>query len=367
MNQDELIKKLALLFLPNFGHKRIKSILAHLDSVEDFFSVKKQTLKKIPNIGENLIRSLNRDQALRSAEQYLPYFEKNPDIQIHFYQDENYSYKLKECDDAPILLFSKGKLNINSTKSVAIVGTRNASSYGKMLCHQLIEGFKGRDVQIVSGLAFGIDILAHQLCVMNEIETVAVLGHGLDRIYPFEHKKIAYNMLENGGLLTEFLPGTIPDKENFPMRNRIVAGMCDATIVIESGAKGGSLITAELAFDYNREVFAFPGEVNKTQSMGCNNLIKKNKAHLITSVKDVFEILNWNKNPVSKQKDLPLFSLDESELKIMNFFTTKSELYYDELFLLSSFGHSSLNETLFHLEMKGFLKSLPGKKYKVLN
>lgn len=368
MKNSNLQQQIALTLIPNFGSKRIRTILNYVESVDEFFKLKKQVLKKIPGIGETLIRQLNRDLALKLAEPYLEYLEKNKNFKTHFFTDESYPKRLNECIDAPLILYSQGNMEMNPSKAVAIVGTRNATSYGKQICEEFIESLVSKNILVLSGLAYGIDICVHQLCVKNKIQTIGVLGHGLDLIYPSQHKKTAEEMLALGGLLTEFLPGIKPDRENFPMRNRIVAGMSDATIVIESGTKGGSLITADLANDYNREVFAFPGDISRQYSKGCNDLIKNNKAHLITSSSDLFKLMEWeslnNKNKTIKRD---LFSgLNEIETKIMSCFKEKIEISYDYIIQQTKITFSELSSNLLNLEFNGVLKCFPGKNYRVL-
>jgi DNA processing protein len=247
------------------------------------------------------------------------------------------------------------------------VGTRNATDYGREICEELIESFSKTDIQVVSGMAYGIDICAHSACLKNNIQTVGVLGHGLDRIYPSIHRRIAEGMLENGGLLSEFLPGTKPDKENFPMRNRIVAGMSDATIVIESKVSGGSLITADLAFDYNKDVFAFPGNVGQTYSAGCNLLIQKNKAHLITNGSDFLNFMGWQSAGGVNQKAqiTVLQELTEEEKRVIECLDS-SALHIDLLALNLKMPISRISVILLTMELKGLIRSLPGNKYGVV-
>ena len=310
---------------------------------------------------------MNRDLALKLAEPFAEYFLKSS-FQTHFFQNENFPKRLNECIDAPLLLFSSGEMDFNVPKVVAIVGTRNASDYGKQICEELIQSFIGKNILVVSGLAYGIDIFVHQLCVKYNIQTIGVLGHGLDRLYPSLHAKTAKEMQKNGGLLTEFLPGTNPDRENFPMRNRIVAGMCDATIVVESGIKGGSLITAELANDYNKDVFAFPGDITKEFSKGCNFLIQKDKAHLITGSKDFFKLMNWEDSTKKETIQFDLFTdLSGDEKLILSKFKTKSENSFDEIMYLTNLPFSKLSSSLLNLEFSGILKSYPGKIYKLIS
>jgi DNA processing protein len=359
-----LIEEIALTLLPNFGPRKVRTILQHF-AVEEFFSVTKNRLKEIPGIGEKTLIHLNRNEAIQKAKEYVNYFGKN-EISTVFYQSDEFPYRLNQCEDAPILLFKKGKIHYNEPKVISIVGTRNATSYGKRCIDEFLVGLIDQNVLVVSGLAYGIDVYAHQKCIELGIQTVGVLGHGLDRIYPAIHKSIAEKMLLNGGLISEFLPGTLPDREHFPMRNRIVAGMCDATIVIESGLKGGSMITAELANDYSRDVFAFPGNVENEYSKGCNLLIKNQKAHLITSSKDFIKWMNWgDKNEkVLIQKSLFL-NLTKEEQFILDIIQTKKEISLDVLSLKTEMNSSKLCGLLLKLELEGIVQQLPGMRYKI--
>ena len=355
--------QIALTLLTGGGKKKIRKILAHFEDSTEFFKATKHRLKTIPGVGEKFLQQLDRNNALKEAEKYTVFFDKHK-IQTLFYTDDEFPYRLNQCDDAPILVFKKGIMTCNSPRVVSIVGTRNASSYGKKICEELIHSFVGKNILVVSGLAYGIDIYAHKLCTELGIQTIGVLGHGLDRIYPHVHQPIAQKMLENGGLLTEFLPGSNPDRENFPMRNRIVAGMCDATIVIESGERGGSLITAELANDYARDVFAFPGDITREYSKGCNYLIQKNKAHLITSSEDFFEMMDWKDTPKIDNKQLQLFAdLDEQEQKIVSLLKESQEVSLDVLAIKTEIPVRLMSGILLGLELKGVVKALPGKRF----
>ena len=355
--------QIALTLLTGGGKKKIRKILAHFEDGADFFKASKHRLKTIPGIGEKFLQQLDRNTALREAEKYTKYFEQHR-IETLFYKDDAFPYRLNQCDDAPVLMYKTGKMTCNASRLVSIVGTRNASNYGRKLCEELVHSFVGKDIVVVSGLAYGIDIYAHKLCTELGIQTIGVLGHGLDRIYPQAHTPIAQKMLENGGLLTEFLPGSKPDRENFPMRNRIVAGMCDATIVIESGERGGSLITAELANDYARDVFAFPGDITREYSKGCNYLIQKNKAHLITSSEDFFEMMDWKDTSKTENKQLQLFAdLDEEEHKIVTLLKESQEVSLDVLAIKTEIPVRLMSGILLGLELKGIVKALPGKRF----
>jgi DNA processing protein len=365
LKNTTLQQQIAATLLPNIGPKRMRTILSHTESLEHFFEMKKKEFLKISGLGEILVKNLNREKALQAAENYLSFYE-NSEIETHFFQDSTYPKRLNECVDAPLLLFSKGNMDLKTHKTVAIVGTRNASEYGKRICEDLIQSFVGKNILVVSGLAYGIDIYVHQLCVKYNIQTVGVLAHGLDRLYPSLHKKTAEHMLLNGGLVTEFLQGTNPDRENFPMRNRIVAGLCDATIVIESGLKGGSLITADLANDYDREVFAYPGSIFSDYSKGCNFLIQKNKANLISKPQDFLDFMAWSDAKTTKKEQLDLFAnLNEDEKQLVQCFENKKELTFDHLIYTSKLSFSKLSSTLLNLEFSGLIKSFPGKCYQI--
>lgn len=359
-----LIEEIALTLLPNFGPRKVRTILQHFD-VEEFFSVTKNRLKEIPGIGEKTLILLNRNEAIQKAKEYVSYFGKN-EISSVFYKSDEFPYRLNQCEDAPILLFKKGKIDYNQPKVISIVGTRNATSYGKRCIDEFLEGLVDQNILVVSGLAYGIDVYAHHKCVELGIQTIGVLGHGLDRIYPAVHKSIAEKMLLNGGVISEFLPGTLPDREHFPMRNRIVAGMCDATIVVESGLKGGSMITAELANDYSRDVFAFPGNVESEYSKGCNILIKNQKAHLITNSKDFIKWMNWdtkNERMIIQKSLFP--NLTNEEQFILDIIQTKKEVSLDVLSLKAEMNSSKLCGLLLKLELEGIVQQLPGLRYKI--
>lgn len=367
MNKLILQQQIALTFLNGTGRKKMRNILSHLPSVDFFFLEKKQNLLKIPGIGKASLIQMNREEAMRKAEPFVDYFEKN-NFKTHFFQDANFPTRLNQCDDAPVLLFSQGEMDLNPPKIISMVGTRNATEYGRSICDEFLHALVGKNVVVVSGLAYGIDIYVHQLCVQLGIQTIGVLGHGLDRIYPSAHAGIARQMTENGGLLTEFLPGTMPDRMNFPMRNRIVAGMCDATIVIESGAKGGSLITAELANDYSRDVFAYPGDIHREYSKGCNSLIQQDRAHLITSSKDFFRIMDWVDQPSKAVKQQNLFqtNLSDLEVKLVDILREKETASLDFISLKSGESVSEVSVNLLNLEFLGMIKTLPGNRFKLI-
>lgn len=359
--KESILYEIGLSMLNNIGPKRAKKLLSELGSAEAVFKEKKKNLSKIEYLGPTLIDSINFDQALIEAEQEILFIQKN-EIQPIFFLDHQYPNRLKYCEDGPILLYAKGNLNLNLPKSVAIVGTRNATNYGLDLVENLISELSGMNVLVVSGLAFGIDIKAHRECLKHNIATIAVLGSGLDRIYPGENYRTAIEMCENGGLLTEFRHGTKPDAPNFPQRNRIVAGMTQATIVIESKKKGGSIITADLANDYHNEVFAFPGNVNHSFSQGTNKLIQDNKAQLIQNPEDFINFMGWQKNT---SPQLTLFdNLNSSEEALVSVLK-KGKQHIDFLKYQFEQKKEDLSIVLLQLEMKGIIKSRPGNFYEL--
>jgi DNA processing protein len=252
------LHQVALTYVNRVGPAIAKLMVSYFGSAERIFTVPRSKLLSIPGITQNRIEQLNLNEALRKAEEELKFIEKN-NIDVLFYTDPEYPKRLKNCNDSPILLYSKGNADLNARRIISIVGTRNATEYGRQLCRQLVEELQPYNVLIVSGLALGIDVCAHKECLKFDIPTIGVLGHGLDMVYPGQNRSVAEKMVENGGLLSEYPSGVVPDKGNFPERNRIVAGMADATVVIEASVKGGALITAEIANSYNRDVFTFPG------------------------------------------------------------------------------------------------------------
>ncbi|MDG1333349.1 MAG: DNA-processing protein DprA [Crocinitomicaceae bacterium] len=302
-----------------------------------------------------------RKEALKTSEGIVSFIEKH-EIKTVFYTDENYPKRLSECADAPLLLYQKGKDELQFERWVAVVGTRNATPYGKAICRELIQSFQGKNIVVVSGLALGIDSYVHQYCLEFDVPTIAVLGHGLDRIYPHKNRELAKSILQKGSLLTEFPPNTLPDRENFPKRNRIVAGLCDATVVIESNSKGGSLITADLANGYSRDVFAYPGSVFHASSQGCNDLIRSDKAHLIGSGRDFLELMEWNEVPVKKKALIIPPNLSPLQKEITSAIGS-STIHIDELAEKTRLSLSTLNIELFDLLMGGSLNELPGKRY----
>jgi DNA processing protein len=361
------LHQIALTFLNKIGAGSAKVMLSYMGSAEAIFEASPAKLLTIPGIGDKRAKDLNLDEALQRAADELKFIEKN-NIEVLFYTDANYPKRLKNCVDAPILLYSKGNADLNARKIVSIVGTRNATDYGRQLCEELIKEIQQYDVLVASGLAHGIDVIAHKECIKNNVATVGVFGHGLDRIYPVANRSTADKMLENGGWLTEYPSGTVPGRENFPERNRIVAGMADATIVIEASIKGGALITAEIANSYNRDVFAFPGRLGDTFSEGCNFLIRNNKAALLTCVADLAYSMGWEKPDDAKPVEQFMLPIDLTgdERTIYNVIQQhNAPLAIDDLTLKTNMPMSQLAMNLLNMEMQGFIRSLPGKMYRV--
>ena len=355
--------KIALGQLKGIGPTRATQLLGKVGSISDLFTLSMKELHLQTGIPMTRLSEMNREQALQLAEKQLLFNEKHQ-IQTHFFMDNDYPRRLRQCPDAPIVIFTKGLVDSNPQKTVSIVGTRNQTSYGKLLVEELLETIQSKDLTIISGLAYGVDIHVHQTCVEKGIFNLGVFGHSLDRIYPYEHRKVAEQMLENGGWISEFLVGTKPDRMNFPMRNRIIAGLSDAIIVVESKKKGGSMITAELGNDYNRDVFAFPGNVQQEQSEGCNWLIQKQKAHLIQNGQDFLDFMNWGYETAVQQ--LELFpDLTDIEQRIYSLLEMEGELHIDTIALKSGLSTSQINVVLFQLEMKNVMKGMAGSRYKL--
>lgn len=362
------LHQVGLTFVRNIGPALSRALMSYFGSAEAIFEASPAKLLRVPGIGAKTLEGLNFNAALIKAEQELIFMERNG-VEAIFFTDDRYPKRLKNCNDAPILLYSKGNAEFNRTKVISIVGTRNATDYGKQLCKQLLEELQQYDILVMSGLALGIDIAVHKECVRLEIPTVGVLGHGLDRIYPSQNRSTADKMLLNGGLLSEYPSGTIPDRENFPQRNRIVAGMADATIVIEAGIKGGALITAEIANSYNRDVFAFPGKITDTYSEGCNFLIRNHKAGLLTCVADLAYSMGWEKPtdtaPKREQLTLMIDLLPDERLIFDTISQHKSPLGVDDLAIKINMPMSTLAMNLLNMEMQGYISSLPGKMYRI--
>ncbi|MGB0175715.1 MAG: DNA-processing protein DprA [Owenweeksia sp.] len=364
MNSD-LLYRIGLTLIKGVGSVNAKSLIAHCGSAEAVFREKKNVLLKIPGIGEKSAKSISGQEILARAEEELQFMDREK-ITPLYYLDKAYPRRLKLCEDGPIMLYQKGATSLNEQKVLAMVGSRNATTYGKSFCQDFVRNLQPFQPIVVSGLAYGIDIASHKAALHYELPTVAVLGHGLDTIYPSLHRKTTEKIVADGGsLLSEFISGTAPDRENFPKRNRIIAGMSDAVIVVEAARKGGALITAEIANTYNRDVFAVPGRLGDAFSEGCNFLIKTNKAALISSVADLQYILGWEQKTVKAEPQGSLFiEMDEPEKKLHGILSEAAgKVELDQIGYKAGWPVSKVLTVLMALELKGVIKSHPGKTY----
>ena len=370
-NEQEQIYSIALTMVPGIGHIGAKRLVEGMKSATDVFRFRKELAQRLSGVHERVSGALDCPSIIARAEQELVFLQKNH-IQCLTFHDEAYPSRLRECEDAPVVLFYKGNADLNALHIINMVGTRHATDYGTQLCTTFLRDLKALcpDVLVVSGLAYGIDIHAHRAALADNISTVAVLAHGLDRIYPFVHRKTAVDMLANGGLLTEFLTETNPGKHNFVSRNRIVAGMCDATIVVESAAKGGSLITADLADGYHRDCFAVPGRVTDAASIGCNRLIRDNKAALVQTAGEFVKTMGWGgTGPSSKAEGIQrnMFpELTDEEGTIVRILARQGDLHINALVVEADIPVNRMSALLFELEMKGVVKTLVGGMYHLL-
>ena len=364
---DENLYRIALSLIPGVGSVLARNLVAYVGSVEGVFKQPLQSLLKIPGIGEVNARRIKNREIFDKAEEELKFIEKYK-IDLHFYTDKTFPRRLKNCVDAPVILYSKGKMNLDEQRVVSVVGTRNATDYGKEMCENLIRDFSERNypVLVVSGLAYGIDIQAHKMALKYDIPTVGVVAHGLDKIYPSLHADTARKMLGNGGLVSDFPSGTKIDPANFIRRNRIIAGLADATIVVESAQKGGALITADIASSYNRDVFAFPGRADDTYSRGCNRLIRLNGADLIEGINDLEFFMGWEADKKDRIVQSTLFvDLTADEQKVVDLLREKGEMFIDQVSAELEMPTSKASALLLNMEFKNLLVALPGKMYRV--
>lgn len=363
---NDLLYQIALTLIPNIGDVHAKALIDIYGDAQSIFKAKRKELDAIEGIGTVRAKSIKNFTDFSSSEDEIKFIEKYK-ITPLFITDDNYPKRLLNCYDSPALLYYRGNADLNTSRIVSIVGTRNNSDYGKIVCEKFVEDLQSENILVVSGLAFGIDTIAHKAALKNNLQTVAVLAHGLDRIYPQQNKTLAKQITEQGGLLTDFISNTNPDKQNFPKRNRIVAGLCDAVIVMESSKKGGSLITAELGNSYNKDVFAIPGRINDLKSEGCNYLIQNNKAALINSADDFLEMMSWKpaaKSSVKKQREL-FIELSPDEKIVVEILQQQDSIQIDELYFKSGLSSSAVAAALLILEMQNVVISLPGKIYKL--
>lgn len=367
MTKDELIAVLRLQKIPHIGDITAKKLISHCGSPMAVFSDKVNHLQKVEGIGTVTLRGLHKKEYLHAAEAEYEFIFQNG-ISYSYFLDPEFPNYLKHCVDGPILLFKNGNINLKDKKIISIVGTRNNTAYGSAFCEKLIEDIAPLDPIIVSGFAYGIDICAHRAALKNGLQTIACLAHGLNQIYPKSHLRYVDEIHKNGGFLTEFWSTSNPDRENFLKRNRIIAGMSEATIVIESAEKGGSLVTADIANSYNRDVFAVPGRVKDKYSLGCNNLIKAQKAQMLTSAGDLAYLMGWQpeeNKAVTVQKQL-FVELDDNEKIIYSFLQKDGRQLVDQIALKCQMPVFKTVSRLLNMEMKGMIRPLPGKQYEAI-
>ena len=360
----DLIFQLALADVPNIGHRNARALTEHFGTAEEVFKAGRHDLENIEGIGEVTARSIKSFRDFSRAEKEIQFITQYG-IEALYIKSKAYPQRLLNCQDPPPLLFYKGNADLNASRVVAIVGTRNNTEYGKSFTEKLVKTLSHYNCLIISGLAFGIDSIAHKCSLKHGVPTVGVVGHGLDTIYPRQHSGLAKQLVGHGGLRTEFRSPTIPDKHNFPARNRVVAGIADATIIVESGVKGGSIITADLAFGYHRDVFAVPGRTIDTKSGGCNRLIYENRAALLLDPEHFVEAMGWTqaeKKDESHQKEM-FIQLSEQERTVVELLRINKSLSGDELNFRTDISAGTLATVLLNLEMQGVLKLMPGSRY----
>ncbi len=364
---NELRYQLAICLIPNVGPITAKKLIAYCGGAEAVFREKKKNLLKIPHVGELTAKSVGDEEIFEKVDRELEFIAKYK-IKTRFYLNSDYPVRLKPVEDSPVMLFSKGHCDLDNVRAIGVVGTRSITGYGKDMCCEIVKDLADINPVIISGLAYGIDTVAHKTALDNDLKTAAVLGHGLDRIYPSLNRSLAEKITQSGILITDFFSNTKPDRENFPRRNRIIAGLCDAVIVIEAAEKGGALITAYYANDYNRDVFAVPGKKTDNFSRGCNHLIKTNKAHLAESADDIKYIMNWTKSIKPKPVQRIMFAeLSGEQQKIVNILKENQPVSLDSIVALSKMTFSKATATLLELELKSVVKTLPGNFYKIID
>ena len=367
MIKNEYVAALRLQKIPFIGDLTAKKLISHCGSPSAVFDDKRESLKKIEGVGEFIINGLKKKKYLEEA--LLEYeFIQQRNINCILFTDDDYPPLLRDCPDGPILLFSKGNIDLRQRKTISVVGTRNMTHYGRKFCEELIEDLAPLDPVIVSGFALGVDICVQKAAIDRGLQTIGCLAHGLNQLYPRSNSRFAPRILENGGFFTEFWSSSQPERENFLKRNRIIAGMSQATVVVESAEKGGSLVTADFAVGYNRDVFAVPGRAEDVFSRGCNNLIKQQKAHLITSAADLIYLLNWDlgmEDPKPVQKRL-FVELEENEDRIYQHLLQDGKQQLDAIAISCQMPVFKVSSTLLGMEMKGVIRSLPGKEFEAV-
>jgi DNA processing protein len=366
--QDDLLYQLALTEVPTIGHVHAKILAQQFGNAKEIFLAKQSLLEKIEGIGEVRARAIKAFADFSSQEKEIKFILRN-NVQALFITDAAYPKRLLNCYDSPTLLFMKGNADLNTSKIISIIGTRSHTAYGKQVTEKMVKDLAHLQPIIVSGLAFGIDAITHKAAVKNKVPTIGVLAHGLDQMYPQEHAGLAREMLQgNGGLLTEHRSNTKADKHHFPVRNRIVAGISDAIVVVESGIKGGSMITAELANGYNKDVFAFPGRVSDTKSSGCNQLIRGNKAILLTDAQELIDVMGWEEKQRREnraQREI-FIELTKDERIIVDMLNEKPLTHIDEINIRSGLSNSAVAAAILNLELQSVVGCQPGKLYRLI-
>lgn len=364
-SEDSLLYRIALTLIPGIGNINAKKLIAWCGSAEAVFKSSRTELMKIPGLVALMSQKVNLKEMLQQAERELSFLEANKIVPLYYY-DDAYPSKLRHCADSPLMLYYKGAPDLWDQRTLAIVGTRQATNYGRRMCEEIIKGFAGENILIVSGMAYGIDSCAHAKALQYDLPTVGVLAHGLDRIYPDQNRNMARRMIKQGGLITEFLSKTIPDRENFPKRNRIIAGMADAVLVVESATKGGAVITADIAHSYNRDVFAIPGRTSDEFSDGCHLLIRRNVAALIRTADDIRYSMGWESHAEKKKNNSALLKdYPPEEKQILGIIIKKGRASVDDIVLISGLGASKTASVLLKLEFAGVITGLPGKMYEL--
>ncbi|CAA6828639.1 MAG: Rossmann fold nucleotide-binding protein Smf possibly involved in DNA uptake [uncultured Aureispira sp.] len=361
---EELIYRIALNLIPQLGNKTAFELLRHFGSAQAVFEQSKEAdLHQVPKIGQAMVQQILEKSTLEKAAEEWAFTQKY-NIKVLPQESADYPKRLRNCPDAPFLLYYKGNTNLNAAKVVAIVGTRKPSAQGKLFCERLVQDLAVYNPLIVSGLAYGIDVTAHKKCLDLQLPNIGVVAHGLDRIYPKMHKTIAQRMTNCGGILTEFRKGVAPFSKHFPMRNRIIAGMADAVVVVETANRGGSMITAYIANEYNKDVFAVPGRLDDPLSKGCNHLIKTHRASLLESAEDLAYILRWEKKAKGQQKQL-FANLSKEERLIVDLMLGK-EVHLEMIIQKTKISTSRMAALLLELELRGVIRALPGNNFRLL-
>lgn len=367
MTENDLLYTLALQHVPNIGDIIAKRLISHCGTAEAVLKEKKNSLLKIGGIGTTILKDLYKLNHLKAAEEEMTFIGNNQ-IKVTYFDEAHYPEKLKQCIDAPILLFESGTINLKQQRIISVVGTRKITTSGVAFCERLIEELEAYNPVIISGFAYGTDITAHKAALKYNLQTVGCLAHGLNQVYPKVHKKYMVDVEKNGGFYTDFWSSATFERNNFLKRNRVIAGLSEATIVIESAEKGGSLVTADIANSYHRDVFAVPGRVTDSQSVGCNNLIKHQKALMLSNPLDIPYILNWQLEAVNTpvvQKQL-FVELNTTENAIYNYLKGKGKQQLDGIALNCNMPVFKVAGVLLNMELKGVIRPLPGKLFEVV-